>query len=261
MRQLTHSTANIEWCEENYATCKYIAEFYNTVTNALFIAFAIYGIHTAHRLRLEKRFALTFASYMLIGIGSWCFHMTLLYEMQLMDELPSSYDTDSLTKRQRQLLPLALTAIALAIAATYLLVNDSLYYQCCYGALTLTTIAKAARASKRLPIDSSTQQELRQLLHISCGSYGLGFIVWNIDNVCCAQLRAARASIGDPWSGLLQLHAWWHILAGLGGYGFIVFCQYLHLSRLDKQGDYVVEWSWRVVPTLVPRSVAKAKRL
>ncbi|KAI8049619.1 ceramidase-domain-containing protein [Syncephalis plumigaleata] len=242
-------TANIEWCEENYATCKYIAEFYNTITNALFIVFAIYGIYTAQKLKLERRFALTFASYMLIGVGSWGFHMTLLYEMQLMDELPMvfttsmllylTFDTDNMSKRQRQLLPWGLAAISLFITATYLFVNHSLYYQCCYGALTITTVMKAAYAFNQLPANSLAKQELRKLLLISC----------------------ARASIGEPWNGLLQLHGWWHILAGLGGYGFIVFCQYLRLSRLDKHNDYVVEWTMKIIPTLVSRSAKKAKLL
>ena len=28
---------------------------------------------------------------LIVGIGSWCFHMTLLYPMQLLDELPMIY--------------------------------------------------------------------------------------------------------------------------------------------------------------------------
>ena len=29
-----------------------------------------------------------YLSLLLVGIGSWLFHMTLLYEMQLLDEVP-----------------------------------------------------------------------------------------------------------------------------------------------------------------------------
>jgi dihydroceramidase len=166
-----------------------------------------------------------------------------------------------MSKRQRQLLPRGLAAIALFIMATYLFVNHSLYYQCCYGALTITTVVKAAYAFNQLPANSFVKQELRKLLLISCGSYALGLLVWNIDNNFCTQLRAARASIGEPWNGLLQLHGWWHVLAGLGGYGFIVFCQYLRLSRLGKHHDYRVEWTMKIIPSLVSRSVEKTKLL
>ena len=34
------------------------------------------------------RFIILFAFLLLTGVGSWMFHMTLLYEMQLMDEIP-----------------------------------------------------------------------------------------------------------------------------------------------------------------------------
>jgi hypothetical protein len=35
-----------------------------------------------------SRFTVLFGFLLLTGIGSWMFHMTLLYEMQLMDEIP-----------------------------------------------------------------------------------------------------------------------------------------------------------------------------
>ncbi|MBZ3884813.1 Alkaline ceramidase 3 [Sciurus carolinensis] len=41
------TTSTLDWCEENYFVTQYIAEF-------------------------------------LVGMGSWCFHMTLQYEMQVM---------------------------------------------------------------------------------------------------------------------------------------------------------------------------------
>ncbi|XP_013916330.1 PREDICTED: alkaline ceramidase 3 [Thamnophis sirtalis] len=47
-------TSTLDWCEENYVVSSYIAEFS-------------------------------------VGLGSWCFHMTLKYEMQLLDELPMIY--------------------------------------------------------------------------------------------------------------------------------------------------------------------------
>ena len=45
-------------------------------------------IHTCMYITLPPRFHLCFASLLIVGIGSGMFHMTLLYEMQLLDELP-----------------------------------------------------------------------------------------------------------------------------------------------------------------------------
>ncbi|XP_035693180.1 alkaline ceramidase 3-like [Branchiostoma floridae] len=42
----------------------------------------------AYQEKLETRYVVSFFSILVVGIGSWCFHMTLLYEMQLFDELP-----------------------------------------------------------------------------------------------------------------------------------------------------------------------------
>jgi dihydroceramidase len=45
----------------------------------------------AHQWKMEVRFYMTAASALMVGMGSWLFHQTLLYEMQMMDELPVSY--------------------------------------------------------------------------------------------------------------------------------------------------------------------------
>lgn len=34
------------------------------------------------------RYQIIFCSLLTVGVGSWMFHMTLQYEMQLLDELP-----------------------------------------------------------------------------------------------------------------------------------------------------------------------------
>jgi len=53
--------------------------------------FAGFGVYTILKYRLDKRFILNHAALALVSVGSWCFHMTLLYEFQLLDELPSKY--------------------------------------------------------------------------------------------------------------------------------------------------------------------------
>jgi hypothetical protein len=36
-----------------------------------------------------------------------------------------------------------------------------------------------------------------------------GYILWNIDNQFCNNLRSIRDSIGLPWAWLLELHGWY----------------------------------------------------
>lgn len=62
---------------------KYIAEFCNTTTNAVFVILAAIAIHNAVRYHYERRILITSMGFMLVGVGSWLFHMTLKYGMFL----------------------------------------------------------------------------------------------------------------------------------------------------------------------------------
>ena len=98
---------------------EYVAEFWSTITNLVLIFTGIWGIYETRKqgfeLRYHKwirirqyeqnlkvrcyivivkccmiifRYQLIFCSLLAVGVGSWLFHMTLKYEMQLLDELP-----------------------------------------------------------------------------------------------------------------------------------------------------------------------------
>ena len=59
------------------------AEFWNTITNVNHIALGLFGYFVCLQMKLEKRFQLAYLSLVVIGVGSWMFHMTLLYEYQV----------------------------------------------------------------------------------------------------------------------------------------------------------------------------------
>jgi len=97
-------TATIDWCESNYEVTSFIAEFWNTISNLVMILFPLYAIYWsfkhrqfARRNKFKKHFQVPKSAIycqfalLLVGIGSWMFHMTLLYPMQLLDELPMLY--------------------------------------------------------------------------------------------------------------------------------------------------------------------------
>ena len=100
-------TATIDWCETNYQVTHYVAEFWNTVSNLVIILFPIRSLywcyqHYFHKSQLKYQekslifdIPLTIIAcnmgLSLVGVGSWMFHMTLQYEMQLLDELPMVY--------------------------------------------------------------------------------------------------------------------------------------------------------------------------
>uniref|UniRef100_A0A8C9TWP0 Alkaline ceramidase n=1 Tax=Scleropages formosus TaxID=113540 RepID=A0A8C9TWP0_SCLFO len=51
----------------------------------------IFGAIQTFRDGMEVRYVFAFLGLAAVGVGSWCFHMTLQYEMQLLDELPMIY--------------------------------------------------------------------------------------------------------------------------------------------------------------------------
>jgi dihydroceramidase len=62
------------------------AEFFNTVSNVAFVYPTIVAVLHFRKSGLETRFLLCYIAMMMIGIGSICFHASLRWDMQLLDE-------------------------------------------------------------------------------------------------------------------------------------------------------------------------------
>ncbi|GLE07402.1 hypothetical protein PINS_up017564 [Pythium insidiosum] len=63
-------TAMIDWCEANYEYSPYIAEFWNTISNLLFVVLGIYGLARSMKQGFEWRFHMQFIAVIVTGIGS-----------------------------------------------------------------------------------------------------------------------------------------------------------------------------------------------
>lgn len=59
----------------------------------LFCYLFIMGIQNVFILIIYNNYNTYLLYYLVVGFGSWAFHMTLLYEMQLFDELPMVWGT------------------------------------------------------------------------------------------------------------------------------------------------------------------------
>ena len=84
-------TATLDWCEENYIVSNYIAEWCNSMSNASYLVLALIGMWSCYQVKAEPRLYACFGAIAFIGFGSFAFHSTLTYTMQLSDELPMIY--------------------------------------------------------------------------------------------------------------------------------------------------------------------------
>jgi len=246
-------TGNIDFCEEAYQVSPYINEFWNTVSNLGYIVLATYGIISASRLGLERRFYICHLALMLVGFGSSSFHATLRTQEQMYDEVPMILGSGALLYTILSMKTpkgqtnwgyiVALTVVCSALLINYFMVDNAIVFQTSYGILVvliqilgmrtilyLEDVTGNAANAAHFEKCKATAKSLfiRALL-----TYTAGYILWNIDMNFCDQLTVIREKVGAPFSVLFQFHLWWHLLTGLGTYSGTIILQYVRDLALN----------------------------
>ncbi|KAL1924762.1 uncharacterized protein VTP21DRAFT_4416 [Calcarisporiella thermophila] len=244
-------TSTIDWCEENYTVLFWIAEFFNTVTNAFFVILSLVGIYVNIRNKLGFRFTLSNVGLLLIGIGSWWFHMTLQYEFQLLDELPMIYGALILVynifemntrPRYGLFLPALLALYGIVVTAVYIKIRNPVFHQVAYAILVGILVVRSVALLRRIE-DKKRKGELSFLLQMAVMTFGGGFVLWNIDNQFCNGLRNIRwRYLPFPFSGLAELHGWWHILTCLGTHFYLIANQYLYCIYIGRGDEFDLKY-------------------
>ncbi|QPG76533.1 hypothetical protein FOA43_003922 [Brettanomyces nanus] len=245
------TTSTIDWCEENYVVSGYAAEFMNTISNAIFVILAVKLLSSSIRNKHGGIFVIVSIGILLIGIGSWLFHMTLRYEYQLLDELPMVYFTwipfayllavEVENKSRRILIYAIVLALMIFFTVTYLCFWDNpLLQQVVFGSLATFIIFRTITLTNKYVTDQSYRNFMFRLFFFAMFEIISGFVAWNIDTLLCSRWIQARRCIGLPLGLLLEWHAWWHVLTGLGVYHFVIFTQCLNMWYNKKQDLYEV---------------------
>jgi dihydroceramidase len=247
-------TSTIDWCEENYVVSTYIAEALNTTTNAVFILLAFFAVVQAHKNHLEPRFVLASLGFLLVGVGSWWFHMTLRYEYQLLDELPMIYATcipfwsvfsEFKSKTVSVLIALGIFMLANTLSFIYLYVyTNPTLHQTAYGALNVAIIWKSLLLTNRHVHDKAARTKLHYIMVLGVGLFIFGYLLWNLDIHFCDLARTTRRQWGIPYGFLLEGHGWWHIFTGSGVYFYIVYEEYLRCFLQGTQDFYEFKSVW-----------------
>ncbi|EMG47442.1 Alkaline ceramidase, putative, partial [Candida maltosa Xu316] len=162
-------TSTIDWCEENYVVSTYIAEALNTTTNSVFILLALFAIFHAFRNQLEPRFIFTAFGFLLVGIGSWLFHMTLRYHFQLLDELPMIYATcipfwsvfsEFKSRKESLMVGIGIFSAANLLTAIYLHFRNPTIHQTAYGVLNGLIIIRSIQLNVKYVHDKTARVQL-----------------------------------------------------------------------------------------------------
>lgn len=252
-------TSTIDWCEENYVVSPYVAEALNTVTNAGFIALAIYAIVLAMRNKLEKRFILTGYGFLLVGVGSWLFHMTLQYEYQLLDELPMLYATcipfwsafsEFKDRRGSFMVGFYLFVTVGFLTGVYLWFQDPTIHQVVYALLNVGLIIRSVILTKTHVKDAKSARQLNTTMILGIVLFLFGYILWNLDVHFCDSVRAARRDWGMPYGFVLEGHGWWHLLTGLGVYFYLVYIEHLRCWLTGSENFYELQRTCLFLPVL-----------
>ncbi|KAL1951318.1 hypothetical protein VTO73DRAFT_467 [Trametes versicolor] len=237
-------TATLDWCEANYQFSRYIAESANTFSNLFTIALAAFGGYQSLSQGLPSRYLAGWTGFALVGIGSFIFHATLLFEAQLMDELPmiyvASYCCSMLFDTSRgfnfkgsnaQQLVVGSVMFDILFTWSYYLSRDPVYHQAVFASIMFTNIFRTTyllrndEIGKRLP--PGPRSAITRLFASGAATFALGFFVWNLDNIFCSTVTRWKTSVGWPIAFILEGHSWWHVLTATGTYLMLVGNSYL----------------------------------
>lgn len=80
--------STIDWCEPNYTTSYYIAEYQNSLSSLAISFGGLMGLYWSIKYGHPRQLIILSILVTVVGLGSALFHGTLLFIPQLLDELP-----------------------------------------------------------------------------------------------------------------------------------------------------------------------------
>lgn len=233
-------TATIDWCEANYEVTILVAEFWNTVSNLMFIIPPLAAAFH-FRKKVDTAYLMSLVYMAFTGMGSCAFHGTLLYGMQLWDELSMVWSGLFILyliirifkgdeASASYILPLFLYGVGTCVV--YLSSNTPVIFQVAYAVIHFSVVILAYQLKHSYPVDM-------RLYWGTVLMSSTGFLLWNIDNNMCSSLERVRATLRSSASTTLlvpvtQFHALWHCLAGYGAFCMVLYVIQARLFSLHK---------------------------
>jgi len=239
-------SSNVDWCERNYAQSYYVAEFWNTISNVPMILQGVIGLWKIWQYKnlLGARYCLSYLFLLLVGIGSFLFHMTLLYSFQLLDELPMILgsmiflfvmlelkpEEDNSNGNHANYYPVETNYFALIGLTAYgiltcvvmaMFTHSPLPMNVSYSFLVVCLIYKAVMLCNR-----SKNKIAARYFRLSWKLYVSGAILWMFEKYLCGFFPLQVDQI---------FHAIWHVNAGSGTFIFVLWTSYIHALSINAE--------------------------
>ncbi|RKU40801.1 hypothetical protein DL546_002889 [Coniochaeta pulveracea] len=214
------STSTTNFCEEDYAVTRYIAEFISSISNLAYVYLALR--HAGWRIsRLDQMSA----SLLMVGVCSFLYHASLRLTPQFSDELSMHFLAGALLQRlytsgrspgtARGMTVAIYTCIG-TMSAIYMRSGNLDVHMAMFVAMLALIGLRTVYLIDRRAVSSTQRRGYVRKFGSVCAYLAVGFLLWNIDLQWCYELRGLRNRVGLPWAWLLELHGWWHVLTAIG---------------------------------------------
>lgn len=226
-------TSSIDWCERNYAVSPYVAEFWNTITNSLFVFVGLFGAYLKYKyLKSEKRFIVLDLFVAIIGLGSAAFHGTMLFSTQLFDELPMVWCSliqlfvllrmqDFKDDKQSSWSLILDDNIAKVLVVFGIVWTANAYwihrqYNIAFQLFFIATTAYGFYLMSDI-YHKTNNIHAKRLLVVYFASLGLAGTFWLTDNTFCKEIEDTLGH-QSTFRFVGSFHGYWHILMAVNAY-------------------------------------------
>lgn len=257
-RWVGSGTSPVDWCEDNYTISPHIAEFFNTLSNVLFIVVPVGASRLWHSYsrNVSRGVHAVWVLFVVVGLSSAYFHATLSLLGQLLDELsilwvlmlsytlftPLRYRPRPLRDRFR-LYPGCMALLAAVITASaFVKPAINAYALFLVGAPAVWMLVAEVRASKN--------SEVSRLGVRTLAALAVAALAWVFDRFLCWVWRALHVPI---------LHGLWHLLIFVTAYGMQVLFCYFHAAQDVPESRPALRY-WPEGTFALPYVLCHAKR-
>lgn len=248
MGQFELGSSPVDWCEENYGITVFVAEFFNTISNALFFVIPPLMIYLfrQYTAQVTSHINIVWVLMFVVGMGSVYFHATLSLFGQLIDEIsilwviiagvalwfPKQYMPAMFHKNRKSF---KLTMLFFAMICSLLC--------CAVPAINHIALFGFGAPATWLLVYHLSSCKTSHVFHLGvrcCLTWITALICWISDRAFC-----------DVWSWLKfpYMHCLWHILIAIASYtACVLFAYFDALTEVPEQSPVLKYWpldSWQ----------------